>query len=313
LWANLHGSFLFGIALAGYLGAEAVLYPAASSSPLVEARRWGAFLAAALAATLLNPNGIATLIQPLRLMAMPALQSGFSEWRPADLTEFPALAGWLIGAVALLVIARRELRWSRVVLLVGLAYMALAHVRHADLLGLVGPLAVAAALRPRLRQMMQPAAASPLLRGSARLAKPSAPAARAVAVLAAVAISVPVLLRPVARSADAVTPQAALAVAHRLNLTGPVFNSEAFGGYLLFSGVPSFIDGRIELYGNDFLAAYLAAERGDAATLAGLLNHYHVTWTLLQAQAPAVAALDSLPGWRRIYTDEQAVIHVHVD
>jgi len=107
-----------------------------------------------------------------------------------------------------------------------------------------------------------------------------------------------------------VTPQAALAAARRMNLTGPVFNSEAFGGYLIFSGVPVFIDGRVELYGNDFLAAYLAAERGDRATLAGLLDRYHVAWVLLQAGSPAVAALDRLPGWQRVYADEQAVIDV---
>ena len=93
----------------------------------------------------------------------------------------------------------------------------------------------------------------------------------------------------------------------------PVFNSEAFGGYLVFRGVPVFIDGRVEMYGNDFLAAYLAAERGDAAALAALLIRYHIGWTLLQAQSPAVAALDRLPGWRRAYADDQAVIHVPVD
>jgi len=125
-----------------------------------------------------------------------------------------------------------------------------------------------------------------------------------------VAVSLPLLLRPVDRSADAVTPQAALAAAKRLDLTGPVFNSEAFGGYLIFSGVPVFIDGRIELYGNDFLAAYLAAERGDTAALQGLLDHYHIAWALLQTGSPIVAAFDRLPGWRRVYTDGQAVIDV---
>ncbi len=129
----------------------------------------------------------------------------------------------------------------------------------------------------------------------------------------AVAISLPPLLRPIDRAGDAVTPQAALAAAQRAGLTGPVFNSEAYGGYLVFSGVPVFIDGRIEMYGNDFLAAYLAAERGDPGALAGLLDRYHIAWTLLRAGSPAIAVLDRLPGWRRAYADDQAVIHVHGD
>jgi hypothetical protein len=191
--------------------------------------------------------------------------------------------------------------------------MALHHVRHADLLGLGGPLAIAAALGPVLTKLTEPAAASPLLRGAAILGRPSHLPGRILALALAIAISLPVLLRPIDRSADAVTPHAALAAAHRLNLSGPVFNSEAFGGYLIFAGVPTFIDGRIELYGDNFLAAYLAAERGDATVLAVLLDRYHIAWTLLQAQSPAVAALDRLPGWRRAYADDQAMIHVRVN
>jgi hypothetical protein len=309
LWASLHGSFLFGIALAGYLGGEAVLTREGWPARFTETRRWGGFVAAAIAASLLNPNGITALVQPFRLMAMPALQAGFSEWQPADLATFPALGLWLVGAAALVVLARRQLPWTRLVLLVGLAYMALAHVRHADLLGLVGPLVVAAALGPRLTELLRPAAASPLLRGAALLAQPSQLPGRLLILALAAIVSLPVLLRPIDRATDAVTPQAALAAARRMNLTGPVFNSEAFGGYLIFSGVPTFIDGRVELYGNDFLAAYLKAERGDAAVLAALLERYHIAWALLQTPSPAVAALDRIPGWRRVYGDDQAVVY----
>jgi hypothetical protein len=315
VWANLHGSFLFGLALVGYLAGEAVLRPGAgpgaATSRGAEARRWGGFVAAAVAAALINPNGAGALVQPLRLMSMPALQGGFGEWLPANLAEFPTLEAWLLGALALGYLGGVRLPWTRLALLLGLAHMALAHVRHADLLGLVAPLAAAAALGPRLAAMFEPAAGSRLLRGAAALAQPSRLPATVTAVALAAAVSLPALLRPIERGGDAATPQAALAAARRLDLTArPVFNSEGFGGYLAFSGVPTFIDGRIELYGNDFLAAYLAAERGDAAALAGLLDRYHVRWTLLQVGSPAVAALDRLPGWRRAYADDQAVIHV---
>ncbi|HZK91684.1 MAG TPA: hypothetical protein VFC56_16205 [Stellaceae bacterium] len=313
LWANLHGSFLFGLALAGFLAGEAVLSSQPGRSRLIQARRWGGFVAAAVAASLVNANGVAALVQPLRLMAMPALQSGFGEWLPANLGQFPALEAWLLGAVALGFACRARLPWTRLVLLLGLIHMALAHVRHADLLGLVGPLAIAAALGPALAGLTRPAEASPLLRGAALLARPATPAARILALALATAVGLLALSRPIDRGGDAVTPQAALEAARRLDLAGPVFNSEAFGGYLIFAGVPTFIDGRIEMYGNDFLAAYLAAERGDAAALATLLDRYRIAWTLLQTGSPAVAALDRLPGWRRAYADGQAIIHVRGD
>jgi hypothetical protein len=313
VWANLHGSFMFGLGLAGFLAVEAVFGPPPGQHRLVEARRWGLFFIAAVGAALVNANGIAALLQPLRLIVMPALQTGFVEWTPANLSQFPALEAWLLGAVALGFALRPGLPWPRLVLLLGLFHMALAHVRHADLLGLVGPLAVAAALGPAFSSLLAAAAASPLTRAAAALARPARFPAQAMVLAAGLGASLPVLLHPPVRAGDTVTPEAALAAAQRLNLTGPVFNGEAYGGFLAFSGVPVFIDGRIEMYGNDFLAAYIAAEQGDAGALAALLDRYRVVWTLLPAQSPAIAVLDRASGWRRAFADSQAVIHVRAD
>ena len=132
----------------------------------------------------------------------------------------------------------------------------------------------------------------------------------AMALLIALAIGLPGLLRPIERSDDAVTPAAALAAAAAVKLQGPVFNSEGFGGYLIFREIPAFIDGRAELYGNAFLTRYLAAESGDEGALAALLDRYGITWTLLMPRQGAVRCLDKLPGWRRIYSDDRAVIHI---
>jgi hypothetical protein len=73
--------------------------------------------------------------------------------------------------------------------------------------------------------------------------------------------------------------------------------------------VPAFIDGRVELYGNEFLAAEVAAERGDESALIRLLTHYDIRWTLLTPGAGAVAVMDRLPGWHRAYADRYAVVH----
>jgi hypothetical protein len=95
-----------------------------------------------------------------------------------------------------------------------------------------------------------------------------------------------------------------------MGLHGPVFNSEGFGGYLIFRGVPTFIDGRVELYGNGFLARYIAAEQGDEPTLTALLDQYGIAWTLLAPEEGATLHLDHLEGWRRVYSDDHAVIHI---
>jgi hypothetical protein len=310
LWANLHGSFMFGLALVLFLGAEAALSSGLRSP---EARRWGLFGLLAVVASLLTPNGVAGFVEPFRLTMMPALQASFNEWMSPNFQSFQPLEIWLLGMIALGFTTGIRLPLHRLLLLLALCHMALAHVRHAELLGLVGPLAVAASLGPQIAARIRSAPLSAVGRAVARLGAPAHLPAVALALVIAVAISLPVLLRPIERRDDPVTPAAALAAAERMGLHGPVFNSEGFGGYLIFSGIPTFIDGRIELYGDAFLAHYLEAEQGNETALAALLERYGITWTLLVPDEGATRRLDNLQGWRRVYTDGHAVIHQRLD
>jgi len=306
LWANLHGSFMFGLGLLLFLGCEGGLQPGAR---LREAGRWGVFGLLAVAAAVLSPNGLSGFVEPFRLMAMPSLQASFREWLSPDFHTFQPLEISLLGLIALGFTTGACLPLSRLLLLLALSHMALAHVRHAELLGLVGPLAIGASLGPQIAARIRAAPISELSRGIARLAAPARrPAVICTLVLAAV-MSLVLMMRPILRTGDPVTPATALDTALRMGLEGPVFNSEGFGGYLIFRGVPTFIDGRVELYGNDFFARYLKAQSGDADALTALIKKYAISWTLLSPQQGAVRAFDSFPGWHRVYTDNLAVVH----
>src|SRR5581483_10677985 len=115
LWANLHASFLFGIGLAGWLGAEAVWESRLRREVVVG---WVGFMAAAIAAGALTPSGMTAFVQPLRLMAMPALQSSFGEWLPPNFSDFPALELWIVGTIAVGLGLGVRLKWPRLALLV---------------------------------------------------------------------------------------------------------------------------------------------------------------------------------------------------
>ena len=307
LWANLHGSFMFGLAMVLLLGMEAMLSP---GRRILEARRWGLFALLAVIASLATPNGVGGFVEPFRLMMMPTLQASFSEWTSPNFQSLQPVEIWLLGMMALGFTTGIRLPAPRLLLLVALCHMALTHVRHAELLGLVGPLVVAAALGPQIATRIGSAPLSPLGRGVARLAVSASRPATALALAAAIAISVPRAIWPIERSDDPVTPATALAAAERIGLRGPVFNSEGFGGYIIFSGIPTFIDGRIELYGDGFLARYLEAEQGNEGALTALLEQYGISWTLLMPEQSATRCLDHLQGWRRFYSDNNAVIHV---
>ena len=106
-----------------------------------------------------------------------------------------------------------------------------------------------------------------------------------------------------------VAPAVAIAAARNAGLSGHVLNSIRFGGYLMFVGIPTFVDGRADLFGDAFLERYVAATSAVADLLPGLLDHYAVAWTLFEPASPAVTLLDHLPGWQRVYAGPYAVIH----
>ena len=93
----------------------------------------------------------------------------------------------------------------------------------------------------------------------------------------------------------------------------PVLNSYAFGGYLIWAHVRPFIDGRADMFGDEFLALYGRLTAPDPAALDDVLAHYAIAWTIFPRGAGVAAIMDREPGWRRLYADSFAVVHVRDD
>ena len=118
------------------------------------------------------------------------------------------------------------------------------------------------------------------------------------------------LALPIARGNSATAPKAALAAVPAAIRDKPVLNSYAFGGYLIFDQIHPFIDGRADMFGDDFLALYGRVQDGDAEAVADVLKRYDIGWTIFTPDQKIVAHLDQEPGWRRLYADRYAVVHV---
>lgn len=287
LWANLHGSFLFGPALAGALTLEAMLSPASRPA----APRWAVFTLVSLAACLMAPEMLEGVLFPIRLLFMPGI-AGIGEWQPSDVTHLNPLV--LALAASLYVFVRVRLPVFRGLLFLGLVYLALAHARHQIILGVAGPLL----LSPYM------GAAWPT-----RSLRPSPWPARAAAFLFAVMLLAR-LSSPTTRGEDRVTPAAALTHVPQTMSAQPVLNAYDYGGYLIFEGVRVFIDGRTDIYGTDYLKNYDALAAGDTNALSQTLARYNIAWTIFPDGSPTVAALDKMPGWHRAYGDANAVVHL---
>jgi hypothetical protein len=108
------------------------------------------------------------------------------------------------------------------------------------------------------------------------------------------------------------SPAAAVDALKRQNAKR-VLNDLPFGGYLIWRSVPVFVDGRAELYGEQFeMKYYNALQLKDVNLLFELLKQYDIDAVMLNPATPAASLLDHLAGWQRIYADENAVVHLRV-
>lgn len=286
VWANLHGSFVFGLALAGAFALEAVMAARGAW------KDWSIFLAACVVAAAVTPQGVNGLIFPFKLLMLGSLRN-VGEWAPTSLTSPSPFLIALAGLTWLAVTRKLSLSPLRILILAGLAWLALSHVRHQMIFGIVGAMLVAEGLRRAYPDDARtlPAWLMPLGAGLLALL---------------IAVRAPA---PTVRGDDRVTPMTALERVPVALRSQPVLNAYDFGGYLIFSGVKVFVDGRTDMYGDAFLADYDRAMQPDRQALSAALEKWHIGWSILPP-GPAAQMMDAMPGWHRVYGDQFAVVSV---
>lgn len=292
VWANMHGSYLLGILLAGAFGLEALAETKQDRGKVI--RDWGLFGVAILCAALITPHGLDGFTYPFQIMSMTSLP-GIVEWRAADFTKPSVFELALL--VTLFVCLRRDVKVPvvRLLILLGLLHLALQHTRHQLVLAAVAPLLLAEPLAMALGQT------------------PVRPRLRVATLTTAVGLGIVLLgLRltyPVVRVDGFNSPVSAIAQLPSDLKRRPVMNEYGFGGYLIYKGIRPFIDGRSDMYGDAFTRAYFALDNANQAALDRFLNYNGVDWTIFAPQNPLVAVLDRDPSWKRIYADRHAVVH----
>lgn len=293
LWANLHGSVILAIGLIGPAVLEALVEEKRAAWPRI-LWQWLPFGALAVVAACITPYGPGPLLVPLTTLGLGHALNTIVEWRPQDFGQFGAFEFLLL--LGIFALSRGvKVPVVRMLVVLGLLHFSLAQVRNTDLLAMLAPLYLAA---PLARQLKAPHEAE------VSSARAFVLAAAAVIILATGLA----LMRPVQPDPHN-APRTAIAAAD-LHNAGHVLNDYRFGGYLIYAGIPTFIDGRGELYGGKFIARYnrdLAL--ADLPDFLKLLDQYKIRATLLAPDTPAVQLLDRLPDWQRVYSDDVAVVH----
>jgi hypothetical protein len=266
-------------------------------------------------ALLVNPYTVGAWTLPFRTVGIQALQGSIQEWASPDfhnLYEQPML--WLLFALmALAGLANRRWDWSDLIVVAVFGYSAFLARRN------IAPFALVVA--PILTRLAQPVLRATLaqikLPTSARQELNPA-LSNVLNWLIVILVAVAVLLRcwvelsprMIDKAQREAAPVRAVEWLKQNRLTGPMYNSYNWGGYLLWAlpQEPVFVDGRTDLYDDPFLREYVQATFVRPGWHQ-VLDRYGVRLALTEQDSFLATLLATQPDWRLVYGDDQAVIY----
>lgn len=304
LWANVHGSFTFGLVVF-YLFLGSAIFSAYLERDSQKLRQLLLLLAGVTIAAVTTPYGPLSALRALQLMNIPALEN-INEWHAPNFQNDRFNLISIVGLFGLVAYFGIQLRGPRLLTLLLVTLLALEHRRGLGLFALVAPLLI---VRPISSSVPWLAVQDHKLDPVARFASKHS---LLVAIACAVVVGTTGIatwtmssrIEPPAR----LTPGKAISAVRLVGLNDNVLNSYEFGGYLIFNDIPTFVDGRFELYGNQFLQRYFnSMALTDAGEAAQLLKQYDVHWALLRPGEP-IAFMLKADGWVQIYGDDSAIV-----
>lgn len=251
---------------------------------------------ASLAAVGVNPWGFSIFSYVMRVSSNPLLMNGIDEWLSPDFHTFWGKLALII-ILVLLAFWRRIPPELRVVSGAALA-MSLSSARHLPFLFYF----FGAGLTAALARSKQPHA-NVLIAGRALVLAAS---------LAICALSPsPVWLENTQEAGQ--FPVRAVEFMQDSGLTDRVFNYYTWGGYLIFNGIPPFIDGRADLYELSGSGAF--KDYGDATGINAppdpdrVFTKWNVAAILFPSDTWLDLYLDKNQDWRPVYKDDTAVVY----
>ena len=306
LWVNLHAGYALGLGLM-------VLYMIS----LVIDRKWdliprlGIVLAACTAMVPLNPNGFRMFSYPFETLRSPSMAQFIQEWASPNFHEvtFLPLALFIFLLLGAFALSPKRARASEVFLIFVTGLGALRSARHIPIFALIAAPIFAEQLWALISA-----------RGwDLRLTAPEGSTPRTAVVFGLLLLFAPAVL-DVALIKHFVSnqpayeaqkyPQAAVDFLDAKKLPGPMYNWYDWGGYLirrLHGEHPVYIDGRADVYGDQFMyEAFNIHDGGNGWDQS--LDRFSIRTVLIAPDVPLASLLRRNEQWQKVYEDHQAVI-----
>jgi hypothetical protein len=322
IWANVHGGFAIAfILLITYLVGDLIDLGLSIVNGGIDTKiAWtehrdfvitivGVGLVSLITLSI-NPHGPQMILYPFKTLSIGALQDYIAEWQSPNfhsLQSMPFLVMFMATWIAL-AISNRKITSIEIVIPVIFGLLSFTAVRNVGLFAL----ATAPILSRHSENILQ--------RISMRK-KPSKPLPEKVikgvnlflfvflGLMTFVKIST---VLPIQTNLERIIehiPISAFDYIEQQKPVGPIFNSYNWGGYLIWRLYPeylAYVDGRTDLYGDEFLSTYLNI------WLAGPgwddeLSERDIHLVIIEAQSPLAYALQG-KGWTMEHEDDQAKV-----
>jgi hypothetical protein len=309
-WANVHGSFVIGLALIGIYLVAALL-----ELDRFTARKYMITLGSSALATIVNPYGLKLHAHVLRYFASHAQIDHIDEFLSPNFHEFaPRLFLVLVLIALATVFAARKIRWRDLLLAIFAICTALLAVRNIPASSMLLVFAIAPYVADWLRgaRFRRIIAAGDRMFGTEQKLKPGLISLLAVLSIC-IAFATGLRLRHANWTPDHVPAKAADYLVNNLGARDHVFALDGWGGFLIYSyggqGFRVAVDDRSDFYGNQRFEQYREIAAA-GSNWRRVMDDWQIRYVLIPADSPLRSVLAIAPAWQEAYKDKVASVFV---
>ena len=336
IWVNLHGGYFIGLIYLGIYNAGKAAEGLLDSGTFRIDKKLVLVLFSSMLMCLVNPNGVASLLYPLAYRSNAQIPLNFiAEWYPASMTNSRYYFVFILLLLVAVCFSRRKSSLTEILLLGFFNYYAIKHHR-------LTPNAIAVSMpffwgkiTELYARIVPPDGSLSFSRGDAgwpteethgrhkpperlnRVAKYSNRLLISTLVLAAVFVSAVIFSgngRAILRSEikKLKYPLENIAVLTKIETPGNLFNQYRYGGLIILHlpGKKVFIDGRIDVYGQEIADEYdtvLEMNNGWQE----IMKKYNISHVLVDKMTPLGRFLGRIDHrWKLVAEDSISVIYV---
>lgn len=328
LWVNVHGAFITGFILLGcYVISEVLNNLLGHRDDRVLSYGEIASLIKvsliALVVLVVNPNTYQMYLYPFKTVGIGALRDYIQEWASPDFHQFhlhPFI--WMVLLILVAVgLSRRRIDFTDLVLTSFFCYMALWAGRNIALFALVAAPVLMRYGAEAIRTLWEAIQAYDVEQGLSQLGRkqiapgPWLAGVNWLILILLLSLCVLKVYQPLRSEVNLAAqeeylPVEAVRFIRASNLPGPMFNSYNWGGYLiwhLYPDYPVFIDGRTDLYDDEFIREYVKVTLVKPGWRK-VLDQYGVNFILIESDSILAAFLAEGDEWQSVYADTVATV-----